>query len=887
MYCDNNVYTTANKLFQLQKIINSDKRLNTLPGVKKETGQIESSLYYSDKKCISSTIKHFKFLHLLLTSKTIAIMKTELVINLERIRMKDIKLVGGKCASLGEMIGNLSSIGIAVPEGFAITTEVYWQFLRTNYLEDFIAMEIKNIDYDNVESLRRSGLRIRQAIRNARFPRGPGGEIIEAYELLSQNNLQQYTDVAVRSSATAEDLPDASFAGQQESYLNVRGPSALIDAVRNCFASLFTDRAISYRDTFDFDVTQIGLSVCVQRMVRSDLASSGVAFSLDTESGFKDVVVINGSYGLGELVVQGAVSPDEFIVFKPTLKEGFPAIIEKKLGVKDKVMVYGEDPDERTKIIPADKLQQTRFCLDDHHILKLSDWVCKIENYYSGLYGRWCPVDVEWAVDGITQVLYIVQARPETIHSRKNNNVFTEYLMQEDAHTPVPVLTGIAVGDKIASGKVNILYSLDRRVSEGHEFKEGDVLVTDMTDPDWEPIMKKASAIITNKGGRTCHAAIVAREMGVPAIVGCQTATEILKDGQEVTVSCAEGATGFIYNGTRTFKKITTDLSELETVDTAIMLNVANPAIAFQFAALPHKGVGLAREEFIINNYIQVHPLALLKHTTIGNEKLSAEIAKRITGFESEERFFIDKLAFGIAKIAAAFYPEKVIVRFSDFKSNEYRNLLGGEYFEPEEENPMIGWRGASRYYSEKYKDAFAMECQAIKKVRNEFGLSNVTVMIPFCRTVEELKAVKKIMRANGLVRGENGLELFLMAELPSNIIMAEAFAQYIDGFSIGSNDLTQLTLGIDRDSALVAHLYDERDESVKQMIRMLIAQAKKMKVKVGICGQAPSDFPDFAQFLVELQIDSISVTPDSFLKTTRAIASIEKKLKAISKVSN
>jgi pyruvate,water dikinase len=451
--------------------------------------------------------------------------------------------------------------------------------------------------------------------------------------------------------------------------------------------------------------------------------------------------------------------------------------------------------------------------------------------------------------------------------------------MEDDPENSKPVLTGIAVGDKIASGKVTILYSLDKRVTEGHVFQEGDILVTDMTDPDWEPIMKKASAIITNKGGRTCHAAIVAREMGVPAIVGCQNATEILKEKQEITASCAEGETGFIYNGKRKFIKTTTDLREIEKVNTAIMLNVANPSTAFQFASLPHKGVGLAREEFIINNYIQVHPLALLKHKEIGNQELSEEIEKRIKGFDSEESYFIEKLAFGVSKIAAAFYPEKVIVRFSDFKSNEYRNLLGGEHFEPVEENPMIGWRGASRYYSEKYSEAFAMECKAIKKVRNEFGLTNVTVMIPFCRTVEELKAVKKIMKYNGLVRGVDGLELFLMAELPSNIMLAEEFAKYIDGFSIGSNDLTQLTLGLDRDSSLVAFLYDERNEAVKQMIRLLIIQAKKMKVKVGICGQAPSDFPDFAQFLVELGIDSISVTPDSFLKTARAIAEIEKKI--------
>jgi pyruvate,water dikinase len=804
-------------------------------------------------------------------------MKGHLVLNLDQVGMTDIKLVGGKCASLGEMIRNLTSLGVNVPNGFAITTEVYWKFLQANHLEEMIAQEISHIDHNNVESLRRAGQKIRQAIRNAKFPYDLGGHIIETYELLSQHNLQQYTDVAVRSSATAEDLPDASFAGQQESYLNVRGPSALIDAVRNCFASLFTDRAISYRDTFKFDVTQIGLSVCVQRMVRSDLASSGVAFSLDTESGFKDVVVINGAFGLGEMVVQGAISPDEFIVFKPTLKQGHAAIIEKKLGVKDKVMVYGDDPDERTKIIPAEKIQQKKFCLYNDQILKLADWVCKIEDYYTALNGRWTPVDVEWAVDGLTHELYIVQARPETIHSRKNNTSFTEYIIKEN-ESNTTLVKGIAVGDKIASGRVNILYSLDKRVTDGHEFEEGDVLVTDMTDPDWEPIMKKASAIITNKGGRTCHAAIVAREMGVPAIVGCQDATQRLKEGQEVTASCAEGETGYVYQGKIAHKTLTTDLSELPKVETAIMLNVANPSVAFRFASLPHKGVGLAREEFIINNYIQVHPLALLRHQKIGDEKLTESITQRITGYASEQEYFIEKLSYGIAKIAAAFYPEKVIVRFSDFKTNEYRNLLGGEHFEPQEENPMIGWRGAARYYSEQYREAFALECIAINKVRNELGLKNVTVMVPFCRTVNELKEVKKVMKENGLVRGKDGLELYLMAEIPSNIILAEQFAQYIDGFSIGSNDLTQLTLGLDRDSSLVAYLYDERNEAVKEMISMLITKAKKMGVKVGICGQGPSDFPDFAQFLVEQQIDSISVTPDSFLKTTRAIAEIEKK---------
>lgn len=805
-------------------------------------------------------------------------MKPILVLPLEQVGIKDIAIVGGKSASLGEMIQHLASLGVMVPSGFAITTEVYWRFLRANHLEGFIAEQMAHIEHDDLESLRRCGQKIRQAIRNAKFPHDLVAEILEAYELLSQTNLQEYTDVAVRSSATAEDLADASFAGQQETYLNVRGPSALIDAVRNCFASLFTDRAISYRKTFDFDVTQIGLSVCVQRMVRSDLASSGVAFSLDTESGFKEVVVINGSFGLGEMVVQGAVLPDEFLVFKPTLLQGYASIIEKKLGMKDKLMVYGDNPDERTKIISAERTQQQKFCLSDDHILLLARWVCNIEKYYSDKNGQWTPVDVEWALDGLTNQLYIVQARPETIHSRKDQAVFTEYRVDATCKA-APVCTGIAVGDKIASGRVNILYSLDKRVTDGNEFKAGDILVTDMTDPDWEPIMKKAAAIITNKGGRTCHAAIVAREMGVPAIVGCQNATAVLQEGQEVTASCAEGETGFVYQGTIGFIELKTDLRDIPDVNTAIMLNVANPSIAFRFASLPHKGVGLAREEFIINNYIGVHPLALLQHRKVGDKMLSAEIEKRITGFVSEENYFIQKLAFGIAKIAAAFYPEKVIVRFSDFKSNEYRNLLGGEHFEPQEENPMIGWRGASRYYSDEYEMAFSLECRAIQKVRNEYGLKNVTVMIPFCRTVEELLQVKKVMKKNGLVRGVDGLELFLMAELPSNIILAEDFAKYIDGFSIGSNDLTQLTLGLDRDSSRVAYLYDERNNAVKQLIRLLVIQAKKSGVKVGICGQGPSDFPDFAAFLVELGIDSISVTPDSFLKTARAVAAIEKQL--------
>jgi pyruvate, water dikinase len=799
--------------------------------------------------------------------------------DLNKVGLSDIELVGGKNASLGEMLQNLTSLGIQIPNGFVITVAAYREFIRYNNLDEAIRNIINQIKLDDIESLRRGGLQARQLLKNAKFPRELSDAIIEKYYELSKNYDQDMTDVAVRSSATAEDLPDASFAGQQETYLNVRGPAPLMNAVRNCFASIFTDRAISYRQSFGYDHFSIGLSVCIQKMVRSDLGASGVAFSLDTESGFKDVVVINASYGLGEMIVQGSVSPDEYIVFKPTLQKGFNSIIEKKLGKKDKMMVYGDNPDERVQIIQVEKPLQQRYCLKNERIIQLAQWVTKIEEYYSKLKGHWCPMDVEWAVDGLSKQLFIVQARPETIHSRKDFNKITEYVM--DANSPRKTLfKGIAVGDKIGSGKVSVLFSLDKRITEGHEFQAGDVLVTDMTDPDWEPIMKKASAIITNKGGRTCHAAIVARELGIPAIVGSAVATDILSDGQIVTASCCEGDEGIVYEGNVPFIKVETDLNDLPKVKTPIMLNVASPNMAFKFSHLPNAGVGLAREEFIINNYIQVHPMALLKHKELNDEELTATIKKMTQGFENEEDFFIQRLSYGIAKIAAAFYPNKVIVRFSDFKSNEYFNLLGGKHFEPHEENPMIGWRGASRYYADKYKEAFGLECKAIIKVREELGLKNVVVMVPFCRTVEELLKVQDTMKEYGLERGKEELEMFLMAELPSNIIMAEEFAKHIDGFSIGSNDLTQLTLGLDRDSSLVAHLYDERNPAVKELLRMLITTAKRMKVKVGICGQGPSDFPDFAQFLVELGIDSISVTPDSIVKTYKAIAEVEKTMK-------
>jgi len=801
-------------------------------------------------------------------------MKTRFTLPLHEVAFENLNLVGGKNASLGEMIQNLSGLGINIPHGFAITVDAYWEFLRYNDLESSIRNIIAAMDTGNLVSLRKGGTQIRQLIRNGKFPQQLQDEIIRHYYELSQMYDQVATDVAVRSSATAEDLPDTSFAGQQETYLNVRGNEGILESVRNCFASLFTDRAISYREHFKFDHFEVALSVCIQKMVRSDLASSGVAFSIDTESGFRDAVIINGSYGLGEMIVQGAVSPDEFIVFKPTLQKGFESIIEKNLGKKDRKMIYGDDPGQLTRIVTVQKDYQEKFCLTDAQVLQLAQWVCTIEKYYTSKKNHWSPMDVEWAIDGLSNQLFIVQARPETIHSQLDNSKLVEYRIAEDAGEK-RILNGIAVGSKIASGKVVIMYALDGRDGshDGSDFKQGDILVTEMTDPDWEPIMKKASAIVTNKGGRTCHAAIIARELGVPAIVGAANATDVLWEKQLITVSCCEGEVGHVYEGEIAFKKIETDLSELPEVPIPIMLNVASPELAFKYSHIPNAGVGLAREEFIINNYIQAHPLALLYHRMLGDKALTEKIQKLTVGYESEETFFIEKLSFGVGKIAAAFYPKKVIVRFSDFKTNEYSNLLGGSYYEPKEENPMIGWRGASRYYSEKYRHAFGLECRAIQRVRERMGLSNVVVMIPFCRTVTELKRVYEVMKDYGLERGKEGLEVYLMAEIPSNILMADEFAQHIDGFSIGSNDLTQLTLGLDRDSSLVAELYDERNTAVKRFISTLIQSAKKSGVKVGICGQGPSDFPDFAEFLVEQGIDSISVTPDSLLKTIRTLS--------------
>ncbi len=803
----------------------------------------------------------------------------KLVVWLNEVGIEDVELVGGKNASLGEMIKGLSPMGIKIPMGFVVTADAYRYFIDYNNLQEKIREALKGLDPNNVEDLAKRGLTVREMIKGGKFPEDLRKQILEYYAQLSEMYGLHRVDVAVRSSATAEDLPDASFAGQQDTYLNIKGDETLLNAIRSCFASLFTDRAISYRESFGFDHFAIGLAVGVQKMVRSDLAAAGVGFSLDTESGFRDVVLINGSYGLGEMVVQGAVTPDEWLVFKPTFKQGYEAIIEKKLGKKTHKMVYGTTEEERVKIVPVPEEKQKQFCLTDEEVLKLADWIMKIEEYYSNKYNKWTPMDVEWAKDGEIDELFIVQARPETVHSRKDHTKITTYKITEPYEERVKkvLVQGIAVGDKVATGNVKLMYSLE----DAKNFKPGDVLVTDMTDPDWEPIMKQAAAIVTNRGGRTCHAAIVARELGVPAVVGTGNATEVLKDGQLVTVSCAEGDVGYVYDGKIDYEVEEVDINSLPKTKTPIMMNVASPEGAFDFSFLPNAGVGLAREEFIINNYIGIHPLALIKFDEIKEKdpELAKIIEDKTFGYDNKEEYYIKKLSYGIARIAAAFYPKPVIVRFSDFKSNEYANLIGGKYFEPVEENPMIGWRGASRYYSEAFKPAFGLECKAMLRVRNKMGLTNVKVMVPFCRTPEEGEKVLKVMEEYGLKKGDNGLEVYVMCELPSNVVLADQFSEHFDGFSIGSNDLTQLTLGLDRDSSLVAHIYDERNEAVKRLIAQVIKTAKEKGRKIGICGQGPSDYPDFAQFLVEQGIDTISINPDAVLKTTKAIYEIEKKL--------
>ena len=803
---------------------------------------------------------------------------------MDEVNIHDKNIVGGKNASLGEMYSNLVSKGIKIPYGFMITSTAYKKFIKINDLQNKISEQLNKIDYDDPVSLKRVGMNIRTEIQNGDFPEDLNKSISKYYEDLSKkytdNNgdPQLYTDVAVRSSGTAEDMPDASFAGQQETYLNVRGKQKVIESIRNCFASLYTDRAISYRKSMGY-CDDVHISVCVQKMVRSDLGSAGVAFSIDPESGFKDVILINSSWGLGEMVVGGSIQPDEILVFKKTLNDGYFPIIDKKLGLKNQKMIYGTNPDQKTKIVSVDIGRQNSFSINRVQILKLSKWVMLIEEYYTEKLNKWTPLDIEWAIDGLSGDLYIVQARPETIHSRRNLNMIKEYKLLKDSNS-TPILSGTAVGNNIGKGKVKIMYNMDSRDNgDGFEnFKKGDILVTDMTDPDWEPIMKLSSGIITNKGGRVCHASIVARELNIPVIVGTENGTQILANNQEITMSCGEGEVGYVYEGDIPCEINEINLSELPKVNTKVMLNVGTPENAFTSSFLPNSGVGLAREEFIINNFVGIHPMALLKHNSLNDQALTDEIKLRIKGHKTEVNFYVNKLSYGIARIATAFYPNPVIVRFSDFKSNEYANLLGGKYFEPNEENPMIGWRGASRYYSPKFKEAFLLECRAIKEVREIMGLKNVIVMIPFCRTVNECEKVLDVMREGGLERGIEGLQVYLMCELPSNVILAKQFCKLVDGFSIGSNDLTQLTLGIDRDSELISHIYDERNDAVKTMIKNVIEVCHENNTKIGICGQGPSDFPDFAEFLIENNIDSLSVTPDSLPKTLHVVKDVENK---------
>jgi pyruvate,water dikinase len=799
----------------------------------------------------------------------------------QEVGIDDIRLVGGKNASLGEMYRELGPMGIKVPDGFAITADGYRHFLREANLDQEIARILKGLNTRDVADLRARGSRAREAILSADLPHDLAQNIVDAYQRLSDSSgASQPVDVAVRSSATAEDLPDASFAGQQETYLNVQGAAAVLHMVKRCFASLFTDRAISYRADKGFDHLSIALSVGVQRMVRSDLACSGVMFTIDTESGFRDVVLINAAYGLGENVVQGAVNPDEYVVFKPTLESGFRPILQKKLGTKELKLIYDLGGGKMVKNVPVAPEDASRFALADDDILQLARWGCLIERHYSEKRGRPVPMDIEWAKDGISGEIFIVQARPETVQSRLDVGLVKVYTLKERGRV---LVRGRSVGAAIAQGPVRVVKSAQFL----QQVKQGDVLVTDKTDPDWEPVMKRASAIITNRGGRTCHAAIVSRELGIPAIVGTENGTELLRDGQEVTVSCAEGDDGFVYEGRLAFDVKTIDMRGLQRPRTKVMMNVGNPEQAMALSLTPNDGVGLAREEFIISSYIKVHPLALLDYAKLTDPGIRSQIDALTIGYADKPQFFVDKLAQGAATIAAAFYPKDVILRLSDFKTNEYANLIGGRSYEPSEQNPMIGFRGASRYYDPRYRDGFALECRAVKKVRGEMGLKNLKVMIPFCRTVEEGRKVQAEMEKHGLKRGEDGLEIYVMCEIPSNVILAAEFAEIFDGFSIGSNDLTQLVLGVDRDSEIVAHVFDERNPAVKKMIAEVIRVAKATGRKIGICGQAPSDYPDFAQFLVEQGIDSISLNPDTVLKTTAAILEKEKALRRPSLATN
>ncbi len=795
----------------------------------------------------------------------------QLILWFSEVTIEDVPLVGGKNASLGDMYQNLVS-QVPVPNGFAVTATAYRLFITHSGIEAQIRALLRDLDVKDVEELAERGHKVRNLIRRAEFPEELKHEILLAYDHLCKE-YGTHADVAVRSSATAEDLPGASFAGQQETYLNIRGEAALLEACRNCFASLFTNRAIVYRAERKFDHFSVALSIGVQKMVRSDKACSGVMFTLDTETGFKDVVLINAAYGLGESVVQGAVNPDEYFVFKPTLKKNMKAILSRKTGEKKIKVIYSHEGNRPVKTVSVPHEDREKLVLKDEEVLQLAKWGVIIEEHYTKKLGKYTPMDIEWAKDGVTNKLFIVQARPETIHSQEDKTVLQKYSLSQKGTTLLA--KGAAVGEKIGQGKAHVI----KDVHNMKEFKAGEVLITDITDPDWVPIMKIASAIVTNRGGRSSHAAIVSRELGLPAVVGTGNATAKIKTGQPITVSCAEGETGHIYEGILKYDIEKIDLKKLPKTRTKILINVGSPDEAFRYWHLPAEGVGLAREEFIINETIKIHPLALVNYKTIKDHHVKKEIDALTQGYKDKQQFFIEKLAEGIATIAAAFYPRDVIIRFSDFKTNEYANLIGGHEYEPKEENPMIGWRGAARFYSEKFKAAFALECKAILKAREEIGLDNIKVMVPMCRTVEEGKKVIKEMEANGLKQGKNGLEVYVMCEVPSNVIMADEFCKIFDGFSIGSNDLTQLTLGVDRDSELVSHIFDERNEAVKRMVQKAIEAAKKNGKKIGICGQAVSDYPEFAEFVVECGIDSVSLNPDSVLKTILLIDKKERQM--------
>ena len=783
------------------------------------------------------------------------------------LTIDDVPLVGGKNASLGEMYRELSPQGIQIPNGFAVTAEAYRYVLDQAQGWEALHQALDDLQHDDVADLASRARRAREIIYAAPFPADLERQIIEAFNQLKK----QYGDelsVAVRSSATAEDLPTASFAGQQDTYLNIRGEQELLDSCKRCFASLFTDRAIHYRIDQGFDHFKLALSIGIMKMVRSDLDASGVMFSLDTESGFRDVVFITGAYGLGENVVQGAVDPDEFYVHKPTFEQGHRAVLRRTLGAKKIKMVYSDGRTrEPTRNIATSADERNRFCLNDADVLTLADYAIKIEKHYQSK-----PMDIEWAKDGLDGTLYIVQARPETVVSQLRGMVLEQYRLKQQAE---PIVTGHAVGSKIAVGNARIIDKLEQL----NTFKAGDVLVADMTTPDWEPVMKIASAIITNRGGRTCHAAIVSRELGVPAVVGCDNATALIKHDSPVTVSCAEGDVGKVYSGQLDFEIKSTDLSGLQRPKTKIMLNIGNPELAFKTSFLPNDGVGLARMEFIITEYIKAHPMALIHPERVQDTGEREQLAQLTSNYAGAEDYFVQKLSEGVGTIAAAFYPKPVVVRMSDFKTNEYATLLGGRWFEFDEANPMIGFRGASRYIHPAYAEGFALECRAMKRVRDEMGLSNVILMIPFCRRVEEAKRVLDYMAQLGLKRGEQGLEIYVMCEIPNNVIQIDAFSEYFDGFSIGSNDLTQLTLGVDRDSAIIAEDFDERDPGVKEMIRLAVDGARRNGKHCGLCGQAPSDYPEMAEFLVEIGIDSMSLNPDTVLQTTQRVLETELRL--------